>query len=248
MLTKETKSSPCECTAEMISYLYDEASATERDQFESHLLECLDCSDEFAELSNSRFSVFEWQKLDFMPLPTPNFSLPFEKTVIAVQSGHQESIFSAIGSLLAFNWRLAAAVGGLIVFVGLGLLIGSKYLGQDALQTADERPGSEITVPSPSVLPVASTNDLRSNVVSEVGQSADTRSQVARPARVTTDARRMRHDIASRAKDPKLAVSQALSAPKKRDSKAPTLNSEGDDDDDSSLRLTDLFDSIGSKR
>ena len=246
MLTKDTHSSMCECTSEMIAYLYDEASVTERDQFETHLLECLECSDEFAELSNSRFSVFEWQKLEFLPLATPRFTVPFEKAVIVVQAAPREGVFSAIASLLAFNWRLAAAVGGLTVFVGLGAIIGSKYLGQGAMQTAQERPDSVIIGPLLSAVPGTDTNDVGSDVVIEGERSVATPSRIATPTRISTDPRRKGHDFTLRTNVPKPIVYQAVSSPKKRDRKAPTLNSEGDDDDDSSLRLTDLFESIGS--
>ncbi len=67
----------------MLAYLYAEMPGAERELFETHLAECGSCIDEFAELSNARYAVYEWQKLEFAPMETPEIVIPFAKKSIA---------------------------------------------------------------------------------------------------------------------------------------------------------------------
>src|SRR5688572_12265007 len=98
----------CSLGGNMLAYLYDELSSDGRECFESHLADCSLCIDEFAELSEARYSVYEWKNVEFAPLKTPRFVVPVERT---------PAVVSWVDSVrAAFAWNgTAALAGGLIV-------------------------------------------------------------------------------------------------------------------------------------
>ena len=61
----------CAANTEVTAYLYGEMPASEADNFEKHLANCDICADEFAAISFARYSVYEWNKVEFAPLETP---------------------------------------------------------------------------------------------------------------------------------------------------------------------------------
>lgn len=65
----------CLSVDEILGYLYGELAEEKSDAFDCHLEECGECVSEFAELSQARYPVYEWKKLEFDPLPTPIFTL-----------------------------------------------------------------------------------------------------------------------------------------------------------------------------
>ena len=67
----------CEFSSEIVEYIYGELAPANRERFETHLADCTACIDEFAAVSNSRYSVYEWRKIEFEPLETPVFEIPF---------------------------------------------------------------------------------------------------------------------------------------------------------------------------
>ena len=101
--------SECKFNHDIVAYMYGELPAPESSVFESHLLDCTDCTDEFAAISNARFEVYDWKKLEFDPLPTPRFGIPYETEGV----GFAEKV----KAVFARGW----AVPGL-AFAGLAVL------------------------------------------------------------------------------------------------------------------------------
>lgn len=223
----------CGFEHEIVSYMYDELGAAERTQFETHLMDCGACTDEFAEVSLSRFSVFEWQKEEFDHLATPEIVIPYESQQIAVESG---GWFAGFSDIFAFA-RSPLAVG-----TAFAVLLGIGFVGFNLVGTGGNDIASNIAVPpvvieqkieSPkvTVLPVAIVDEdpTASNDVRPVtAASRDIRPKVARQ---TSASRRLVED-----RSVPNATRQAR--------RAPVLSDLGDDDEDS-LRLSDMFDEIG---
>src|SRR5205823_10518511 len=99
----------CEVFAEIGSYLYNETSAAERRRFESHLSNCDMCTDEFAAISNARFSIFEWQREEFANLPTPEFHIPYAVTRARAIQEKPKGFLSVFDKALSFG-RLGWAI------------------------------------------------------------------------------------------------------------------------------------------
>ncbi|MEQ1924176.1 MAG: hypothetical protein ABL952_16870, partial [Pyrinomonadaceae bacterium] len=134
----------CKFTDEIVSYMYDEIGEPERTKFEEHLLDCTVCTDEFAGISNARFSVFEWRKEEFAHLPTPNIVIPYGDPAPAI------GFFAGLRDLLTLSgWPAAATVAaGLIVSIGLGFAA-INYLGGDQDMASNKTPN--FTVPPVTV-------------------------------------------------------------------------------------------------
>ena len=49
----------CKYANEIVPYMYGELASSATAEFESHLLECQLCTDEFAELSAARYEVYD---------------------------------------------------------------------------------------------------------------------------------------------------------------------------------------------
>ena len=109
----KSKQISCGHESDIVSYIYDELTDAARTQFEAHVADCSDCIDEFAAVSYSRFSVFEYQKQEFAPLATPVIRIPYETQDVREISGFA----AAISSLIA-GWRPVLGAAALMLIVG----------------------------------------------------------------------------------------------------------------------------------
>lgn len=211
----------CSDSGDMLAYLYNEMVPVDRERFESHLADCGRCIDDFAELSQSRYPVFEWKKAEFDPLPTPRIAIEYKASASAswVQKVRQAFAFKpTLGFGAAAATVLAAIVTAVMLFGG---------------SASDQELAREIE-------PAASPVRVASDVVPSGDETAEVRSQeqvppVAPKAVQTSTTNRP----AVRTAKPR------ASQPKKPDRAVPVISALEDEEDDS-LRLTDIFDEIGT--
>jgi hypothetical protein len=228
MRNKGNKSG-CGFGDEIVSYMYDELAAADRDRFESHLLACTTCTDDFAAIADARYSVFDWRKREFAALETPAIVIPYDRTEIQTQR---------IGALAAFgdivrSWRLAFATGLIAVAAVTVLTLG--YLSKPQQVTVSSVP-YKINVPA-AVQNVANEQkqvDVAKPEIESV-KHVDLRPYTPRPVKA--------HAI-----KPVVRTHAVLQAPtvaaqtvKSGVNKAPVL-SNYEENEDKSLRLADLFD------
>jgi hypothetical protein len=228
MRNYENKSG-CGFSDEIVSYMYDELAAAARDRFESHLLACTACTDEFAAIADARYSVFDWRKREFAALETPAIVIPYDRLDIQTER---------IGALAAFgemvrSWRLAFATGLIAVAAVTVLTLG--YLSKPQQVTVSSV-SSKINVPDP-VQNIASEQkqiDVAKPEIESVKQ-VDLRPYTARPIKA--------HSIKPvvRAHTALPASTVAAQTVKSVVNKAPVL-SNYEENEDKSLRLADLFD------
>lgn len=227
----------CGFTDEIVSYIYGEIGSRDRMRFERHLAACPVCTDEFAAISNARFSVFEWQKEEFADLPTPQIVIPYGSTSNAGVAGESFGTLSAIRAWLSSLSLPTAVAAALLVCVGLTVL-GVKFLGSrdQPIATIGTVPMS----PTDTDTAVTSAPDPEHAETTERKESVKPAQPVK--AAVTQSRRSLPH--ASPAVD--RPSNNFAVAPKQtpQTPKAPVLNSY-EDNDDSSLRLADLFDEVG---
>ena len=238
MNTNDLRDPVCEREGDMVAYLYAEATPVQRAEFESHLLGCTVCTDEFAEMSGARYSVYEWQREEFAPLATPRFAIPYEVP--------KPSFVQALRSKLSFGWASYAVAAAVLVVTlgGFGFwnmmtapdlrANGSNKVVRDqetpAISAAVSTPE---TVASPDTLATAFKNDKEVQTApSTVAVQASVRERPARTTRSTRSPVRRVVPTAEVASD--IRSGRPL----------PTLTASVEDED-GSLRLTDLFDSLG---
>lgn len=220
----------CPLTDEIVSYIYGEIDGVERNGFETHLADCVVCTDDFAAISNARFSVFEWRKEEFDKLATPSIVIP-ELAKSAVVINEDASWFGALAGVMSFARSPLAAAALLLGVLGVGFIALAYLSDSEALMASNavvrspvvENSDSEdkrfvIDTPSPVQLVEPATNP---------GLSKPRRSYEAVPAAT-------RGVVQNKLKQGELP----------RIAKKPVLNDFQDDADDS-LRLTKLLDEIG---
>ncbi len=235
----------CEFEAEIVSYLYGELAAANRTRFETHLLDCTPCTDEFAELAFSRFSVFEWQKEEFAPLKTPAISIPYPaKQLEALES---DGYLAGFRRLLAFNWQTGIATAGILtVFIGIGFAV-MNYNGTDDQNLAVvEVNKEEVKITSPIVVPSVPATVIKVEEDDSVDIPTAKAVRRVQQTKIATEVKKSKAVRTQTLNPPRLAdgVAERMPVPLRRN--APALTADIDDDD-RSLRLTDLFDEDDTK-
>lgn len=209
----------CSHGGDMLAYLYNEMAAADRDSFELHLADCGTCIDDFADLSQSRYPVFEWKQLEFDPLPTP-------RIVIPTTEASRVSWFDKLKASFAF--RPAYALGGVAAIALVGTLVAFVFLNRSSgdFEIAEAEP-----TPTPARSTVAAAKPAEPVVV-EDGPIVESREAV-KPVKVAATTK------------PAKAPVKPKSTPVRRSAPLPALSTLDDDEDDS-LRLSDMFEEIGT--
>lgn len=201
----------------IVGYIYNELPSTERLAFEDHLLDCTTCTDEFAAIADSRYAVYEWQKLEFEPMETPHFAIPYAEPSV--------SWFNAIKGMFATGPRLATAglFGLLIVALGFAAIFISTgptdVVSRGTLEVTDTFP--ETAAQADENTPVSVPNSVESE------ERVNPEFAVAKPAPKVEQKRKRRN------------APRPQNIGNETQAKAPRLN-DFDDLADDSLRLADL--------
>ena len=231
----------CEFESEIVSYIYDELATSERAKFESHLAGCAICTDEFAGISNARFSVFEWQREVFAPLKTPEILVPYERPVKTGAAAENEGWFAGLRASL-FGWPgLAGAAAALLVTFGAAYLaFNYKPVGEQPTAGIDppavikETPAS---LPKNNVTERQPSTDTPKPEVAVTNTPPTKEYKVVRASNVDRKPKQIKNLTAESL--PPANVNKDV--PKQ---KAPALSTL-EEDDEGSLRLADLFDEGG---
>ncbi len=245
----------CEYFADIVSYLYNETTEAERRRFESHLAGCGPCTDEFAAVSDARYSIYEWRKEEFANLPTPEIVIPFAKQPAAVRN-EKESVIAYLGKLISGRgWSSAVPVfAAVLVCVGLAFAFFMFWNRGNVPSVAESK---DIPVKK-DFNSSAPSNDKRDEIAARNGKVTPTddirpekerdETAIETPNR-STKAGARKPDVVpvkiARHIDPNRDTAVAKPVRELQRQKAPVL-SRYDEDDDKSLRLSDLFDEGGS--
>ena len=223
----------CSNGGDLLAYLYDEMPAADRDSFELHLADCGTCIDDFAEISQGRYPVFEWKSLEFDPMPTPGFVMPAQATAIG--------FFDKLRA--AFAIQRGFAFDGVAIAVLVAVLVVYAFY----LQSGPEK---DVAVANPEpiasqtqrVIPPATTPEISSSarIENDEPERAMQKSSPKRSAPVKASALKPRPIQPVRTSDEKTQVK-----PQKQLRQIPVL-SVAEDDEDETLRLADMFDDIGA--
>ena len=226
--------STCPLTDEIVSYMYGEIGGKVESDFEMHLAACTACTDEFAAVADSRFSVFEWKKEAFDPLPTPLFDVPYQRETHANEIG-----FAAVVKAWAQRFSIPVAVAAVLaLFAGVGVIM-FETASEPSVSVRNVRPvvqpESEPESPAPALVAPEPPEPRDVVQVKRPSRPAanPVRVSIVRPK--TTDRSRV---IVSEKKPSK----DLNSVPQSQ--KAPALTAYQENDDES-LRLAELFDEVG---
>ena len=253
MLNNGHKKQTCGFADEIVAYIYDEIDRAERTKFESHLAGCAVCTDEFAGLSNARFSVFEWRREEFAHLATPEIDIPYPAKQSSAATDVRAGFLDGVRELLTLaGWSSVVAVAvALVVCIGLGF-VAMNYLGGSQQIANDlnkqivppvETQNTQIATVSPEI---ASKKEINPTATTTNTADKTTTNREIRPVRASVANQRpgFGKNLTASNQTPGNTAVNGRVQPKR---KAPALT-EYADDGDKSLRLADLFDEVGSKR
>ena len=228
----------CGFADDIVGYLYDEIGPAERRKFESHLVGCMACTDEFAGISNARFSVFEWQKEEFAHLSTPEIVIPYAAKKREVETA---GFFPGLRDMLTLSgWSSAVIVAGAVVIcIGLGY-VAMNYVGNPGQVAESKKPVVNESVVAPDQQNVVVARAPQKELTPITASAKSSPGREIRPVRASLNNQRIRYNKNLTAST---QVQQPIITQQKR--KTPALTAY-DADDDKSLRLADLFDEGGS--
>jgi hypothetical protein len=214
---------------EIVSYMYGELAAVDCERFESHLLTCTACTDEFAAIADARYSVFDWRKCEFAALETPAIVIPYDRPDIQAE---RIGAFAAFGEMVR-SWRLAFATALIAIAAVTILTLG--YLSKPQQVTISSVP-TEVKKPD-TIHSVATEHKKVTTLKPEIEsvKHVDLRPKTIHPVK----AREVKPMARPHSVLPTSTV--ADQTVKSGVTKAPVL-SNYDENEDKSLRLADLFD------
>ncbi|MEQ1763237.1 MAG: hypothetical protein ABL984_08845 [Pyrinomonadaceae bacterium] len=217
----------CSHGGDMLAYLYDEMAVADRGSFELHLADCGTCIDNFAELSQSRYPVYEWKRAEFDRLPTPRVVIPVE----AASVSWFEKLRATFAFRPAFAFGTFAAIAVVASLAALVMIGGSYGTNEVAggvppvVTPVLPTPEVDLRLPEQGTSQVAIADEPKATARREETPKAIVKASSAAPKQAARSAR------------PK-ATQQA-----KRNERIPALNTADEEDD--SLRLADIFEEIG---
>lgn len=228
MLTNGKKE--CPFTDEIVSYMYGELNSVECRSFETHLADCTACTDDFAAISNARFSVFEWRKEEFDQLATPRIVIP-ELAKSAVLVNENGGWFGALAGVLSLARSPLAVAAVVLVVLGVGFIALAYYGNSDALFASN----TKVNVPA---VKDDEPQDNRRLIETSAPE------QTVEPDTIAVQSKRRLSYDGVPAATKSLVRTKPKRAESPRIAKKPVLNDFQDETDDS-LRLTKLLDEIG---
>ncbi|MDQ3714428.1 MAG: hypothetical protein M3388_19740 [Acidobacteriota bacterium] len=266
MLNNNHKNSSCGYTEQMVSYFYDETDQDYKAVFEAHLTNCSDCTDELAGFGFVRSSLIEWRDEEFFKLETPVFEIPTIKTLSQSVESDTRSWFSDFREMFSFNPITATAVlAALIVCVGLVFIAINSSKNSEVAEVDNKN--SEKIVASPTVnnineqpKEILAQDNSDKSFPNKSSNSTDTDLKDLHPLPIR-EKRLVSGDSVVRASDntknniKKSETNRNLKETNKENIKVmavqkrqlPNLTNLEDGEEDKSVRLTDLFEEIGSK-
>jgi hypothetical protein len=229
----------------MVSYIYDEITTADRRKFETHLVGCSACTEEFAEISGARFSVFEWQKEVFAELPTPEIVIPYAK-VQKLEAEHV-GFFSGLSGLFGGYGMPLTAGAAVLICLGIGFAALTLIRGDDQIASNVVVEQPKLPQNNASEKPLVEKEQAIVNSGENIGANDVEKSTPSprelKPTKAVVESKRSRP-----VKQFTVETADRITRPQTPTKKAPAL-SNFDEASDRSLRLTDLFDDeIGSIR
>jgi hypothetical protein len=230
--------------ADLISYIYGEMDEHARNTFESHLAQCDECALELGAMADARLGVIEWRRNDFDHLITPEILVPRETTEAALASRQEKKGLFA---------GLAELIGSVSVFAkaGVGLATAALLIGVIYFAFAPRSINENVTGKNENELPATITEKKEDGFKQEQAVVPPDKS----PERIETPIRApgrptpsVKHRLANMGPLAVVNHSKVPNNVKKIGSETaksvPRLNSFSDEED-KTLRLSDLFSQIG---
>lgn len=228
----------------IVSYMYQEMAPADRLVFEEHLRSCSACVDEFAEIADARFSVYEWRMVEFEAIPTPEIVIPFKASARVSWFGKLREAFAAAPAWTAVGFSSASAAA---VVLAIGLYIYQSPKNVDVASNVGNAGSIESVMSEQSNITEVPIGVESAEVFKEpeIQQPVATPFEVSNPARPDRVAAPQRAKADRRVKaEPRQVQPERVVERRQQPVTLPTFT-EFAEQEDESLRLAELFDDIG---
>lgn len=255
-MLENTQNSICDCAEELVSYLYDEMSGTDKLRFEKHLKTCSSCQDELAGFSLTRTSIQEWHKEDFLPLQSPSIEINYPQKIETIS----RSWFASIRDFFTLSpaWMTASTAFAALAICAVLLAVVVSSLRDDRTVARQNEKGNTNIVSSPT-----NGNQNQNSNVSNANQNKQKPAnlseppvleKVQKPSRTNPEPTKISVQPTI-TKQENSSVKTVLPTKQKdlkeklpknnKKEKAPSFLD--DDEEEDSLTLTDLLEQIGAR-
>jgi len=250
----------CEFALETIDYIYGEMNVGRKNAFQVHLNKCSDCAAEVHEFSDIKFSIQDWKTSEFDKIVTPKFEIPNQKINHVVIANEKISFLDTIKSY----FRFAPIVSGAAAIAVLAFLIGSGIFllrNDDNQMVAEKTPAADLS-PTPNIVRGSVNSDTKKPKIAETNKPSN-----ENPSPVLADGKdktieksvpvKASNKVITDEKNQTVKTIEKKSAPigninnknqkAVRTDKKSRLNDLPDEEEDNSLRLSDMFADLDTK-
>ncbi len=246
---------PCSFAEELIEYIYDEMNGETKAKFEMHLAKCNSCADELTGFGIVRSQVSDWKLKEFSPMITPLIELPIVQTVENTQVKRRwfESLRNLV--MLSPAWMTQpAAFAALAICFGLAFYAFNyqKPLVADEVMPPDNYVASVTpkTVPTPpiKVSPTPKVEMVESTPKNATNTPTKPTVTVVKTISPTTAKKVVVQTVQTDVKPIVTKIKPNRPAKINNQTKQIDVNLlSNEEDEDESLRLSDLFEEISMK-
>jgi hypothetical protein len=236
----DVKIKECGFSADMVPYMYAELPAAKSVLFEDHLLKCTTCTDEFASLSTARYEVYDWKKLEFDKIPTPAFATALKSELAPTTSSWTDRVRAAFSAGWAVPGVAFAALAIVSIFAAIfvssggdDMQIAAKDISNTAAETELVKERTEDSGRFEHSEPIDKTAIKSAGPVVASAPSAAPRADSRKAALRRTKATSRSYEFTQ--------------ASARNVSKKILRLNEFAEDEDNSLRLTELFDDLEAR-
>lgn len=243
MNDEKRKVNECGFADDLLSYLYEEMSMAEATKFENHLPQCENCSFELSDFSVARSGIRDWKSDSFDRLQTPAVLIEYRPSENVIESNRKAkgSWFAGLFEMFSFQSAIgvsAAAVLMIAAVAGFIMLRSDPSVNIDNTEVAAVETDST-PLPESNKSTAATTASRTTTESSEVKKNdgpVDSQGSTVKPTKVSgTNSQR-----------PKVVKSEPVRSQRQQKPKAMPRLVEDDEEEDT-LRLSDLLEEIGAR-
>lgn len=245
MFDRTPKNADCRYSEQLVAYFYHESENDEQEKFAAHLKTCVACSEELASFSAVRSAFKDW-KTEFAKLETPPIEIPYEvqteeKTAAVMEKSwlkNLREIFSGVPM-----WKMTvASLAALVVCFGLVFFVLNGETNQDI---AGSNQNSLEPSVSPQIEAVVNQIDQPHAEKTIPNETIPTKQKIQNLNFVKTDYKTPNKRNGATYLPPHRNNARKRESPKNME-ELPELMPYAEDEDNT-LRLTDLFSEIDTK-
>ncbi len=254
----------CEFAPEVVDFLYGEMNGDRKNSFGLHLSECSNCAAEVEDFSGLRFSIQDWKIAEFDKIPTPEISIPYEIAAITdLKPEKSVSWFDVLKNYLTISPVMSgtAAVLVLAFLFGFGFFAlkdNEKTLTAETNVKPKSKDKNEVVTQKTDETEIAETipkpENFENGKQSDINETKEKKHRVEKTAPSYANSKNISkpkiQSVKTSERNPVPNVSLIATKNTKTvtNKNKPRLNELPEENEDNSLRLTDLFAELDSRK